>query len=85
MSERWYPPPSRPRPVADGLNARSKRGAIGTTWWSTRFIAILETFGLGSRLTRGKAYARKGQVLDLAVGPGEVRARVQGSRKRPYV
>ena len=80
----WYPPPSRPRDVADGLKARSKRGAIGTSWWSTRFIAVLEKFGLGNRLTRGRAYARRGQVMDLTVTPGEVKAHVQGSRVRPY-
>lgn len=39
---------------------------------------------MGSRLTRGKSYARKGQVLSLEVASGVVRARVQGSRRRPY-
>ena len=36
------------------------------------------------RLTRGRTYARKGQVISLGVSPGEVRAVVQGSRVRPY-
>jgi len=80
----WYPPPSKPRPVEDGLKAQSKRGAIGVTWWSTRFIEMLETCGMGSRLARGRAYARKGQVIDLHVASGSVSAHVQGSRKRPY-
>ena len=80
----WYPPPSRPRPVNAGLKAKSKRGQIGVTWWSTRFIEVLEDYGLGSRLTRGKAYARRGQVIDLSVAPGVVTAHVQGSRVRPY-
>ncbi|MBI2238516.1 MAG: SWIM zinc finger family protein [Actinobacteria bacterium] len=79
----WYPPPSRPRP-ADGIRARSRRGAIGETWWSRRFIEVLEAFGMGARLTRGRRYARAGQVLDLSVAPGEVTARVQGSRAAPY-
>ncbi len=79
----WYPPPSRPRP-ADGIKARSRRGAIGETWWSHRFIEILESFDMGTRLTRGRRYARAGQVLDLSVAPGEVTARVQGSRAAPY-
>ncbi len=77
-------PPSRPRPVEGGLTARSTRGAIGATWWSQRFIGVLEGFALGSRLTRGRAYARRGQVISLAVAPGEVSARVQGSRATPY-
>jgi uncharacterized Zn finger protein len=36
------------------------------------------------RLGRGRRYARKGQVLSLAEGVGQVTAEVQGSRKRPY-
>ena len=80
---RWYPPPSRPRPAA-GIRARSRRGEIGESWWSRRFIEILESFDIGARLTRGRSYARAGQVLDLAIEPGMVTARVQGSRVRPY-
>jgi uncharacterized Zn finger protein len=79
----WYPP-SRPIQVEGGIKARSKRGAIGQTWWSERFISVLESFDLGTRLTRGKNYARRGQVLDLAVEPGMVTADVQGSRRKPY-
>jgi uncharacterized Zn finger protein len=79
----WYPP-SRPIQVEGGIRARSKRGAIGESWWSERFIEILESFGMGSRLTRGKNYARRGQVLDLWVEPGAVAADVQGSRRKPY-
>lgn len=84
MSERWYfPPPSRPRD-ADGIKARSRSGAIGATWWSKRFTAVLESFGMGTRLSRGKNYARRGQVLNLDVEPGRVAAEVQGSRAKPY-
>lgn len=67
-----------------GLVARSTRGAIGEHWWSRRFLEVLESFALGSRLTRGKNYARRGQVLSLKVAPGLVTASVQGSRKTPY-
>jgi len=77
-------PPSRPRAVEGGLKARSTRGAIGSSWWSRRFLDVLESFALGTRLTRGRSYARKGQVLSLAVEPGTVTASVQGSRARPY-
>lgn len=83
FGDRWYPP-SRPREVKDGLKARTARGAIGATWWSRRFLTVLESFAMGSRLTRGRNYARRGQVISLEVGPGEVRSRVQGSRVRPY-
>jgi uncharacterized Zn finger protein len=86
MAGSWdeWPPPSRPRRVEGGIKARSRRGQIGETWWSRRFITILEALGMGPRLQRGRAYARAGQVLDLAVAPGTVSARVQGSRARPY-
>lgn len=80
----WFPPPSRPRPVEGGLKARSTRGAIAQTWWSERFIEVLEDIGIGSRLQRGRSYARKGQVISMDVSPGSVTAQVQGSRARPY-
>lgn len=80
----WYPPPSKPRPVQGGLQARSKRGAIGQSWWSQRFIAVLESFGMGPRLGRGRSYARQGQVVSLDIASGQVTALVQGSRARPY-
>ena len=79
-----FPPPGPPIPVEDGLKARSRRGPIGETWWSKRFIAVLEQFHEGPRLVRGRAYARKGQVMSLDLKPGRVTARVQGSRPRPY-
>jgi len=79
-----FPPPSKPRAVDGGLVARSARGAIGEHWWSRRFLEVLESFALGSRLSRGKNYARRGQVLSLDVAPGVVSASVQGSRKAPY-
>jgi uncharacterized Zn finger protein len=86
MAGSWdeWPPPSRPRRVEGGIKARSRRGQIGERWWSRRFVAILEALGMGPRLQRGRAYARAGQVLDLAVASGTVSARVQGSRARPY-
>ncbi len=76
--------PARPLPVEGGIAARSKRGGIGDTWWSQRFIALLESFGVGSRLQRGRNYARRGQVVELEVEPGVVIAKVQGSRYTPY-
>jgi uncharacterized Zn finger protein len=78
-----FPPRSKPLP-AEGIRARSRRGAIGDTWWSRRFIGILESFELGGRLTRGRNYARRGQVLELSIEAGRIQARVQGSRPTPY-
>ncbi|CAN5726908.1 SWIM zinc finger family protein [soil metagenome] len=72
---------ARPLPAADGIIAA---GGEGGAWWSERFIAVLESFGVGSRLERGREYARGGQVTELEVEPGIVLAKVQGTRYTPY-
>ena len=81
--ERFFPP-SKPRRAVGGIKARSKRGPIGEQWWSRRFIDVLESFGMQTRLARGRNYARSGQVLSLDIGTGHVIAQVQGSRVKPY-
>jgi uncharacterized Zn finger protein len=87
----WWPrrqwdrfAPAKPIPVEGGLTTRSRRGAIGETWWSKRFLAAVESSLPGGRSARGKSYARQGQVVDLAVGAGVIQARVQGTRSTPY-
>jgi uncharacterized Zn finger protein len=72
------------RQAKDGIKARSTRGEIGETWWSQRFIEALKAVADAGRLTRGRSYARSGQVMELRVQPGSVTAKVQGSRPRPY-
>ena len=85
MSPYWsYYEPAKPKKVENGLKAKSKRGCIGETWWSKRWVKTLESFDLGARLTRGKNYARKGQVISIDINPGIVRAKVQGTRSKPY-
>ena len=81
----WYEWESAgPIAVEGGIKAKSKRGAIGEQWWSRRFIAVLDSYGLSSRLQRGRSYARRGQVLEFSLAAGKVTARVQGSRPDPY-
>ena len=75
---------TRPREAKGGIRAQSKRGDFGDSWWAKRWVQALERFSIGSRLSRGRSYARRGQVVSIDVGPGEVTASVQGSRKRPY-
>jgi uncharacterized Zn finger protein len=67
-----------------GIKAQTKRGGFGESWWAKRWIAVLESFDIGSRLGRGRAYARKGQVLSIDIAAGVVRAKVQGSSPTPY-
>ncbi|HEX9986453.1 MAG TPA: SWIM zinc finger family protein [Thermoanaerobaculia bacterium] len=83
----WYDnpfPAAKPIVAKGGIRARSKRGDFATKWWGRRWLAVLEALNLGGRLQRGRTYARKGQVLDLDIEPGTVRARVQGSMPKPY-
>ncbi|GIF19899.1 putative Zn finger protein [Actinoplanes tereljensis] len=70
--------------VDGGLAVRAKRGKIGEKWWSRHFVDVLERVCDGGRLARGRAYARKGQVMDFQLAAGKVTARVQGSRPKPY-
>ncbi|MEC4017521.1 SWIM zinc finger family protein [Streptomyces sp. H27-D2] len=64
--------------------ARGKR-AFAATWWGQAWVAALEDSTLDSgRLSRGRTYARKGMVGEIAVAPGRIKAPVQGSRPRPY-
>jgi uncharacterized Zn finger protein len=75
---------NRPRKVEGGIKARSDRGSIGESWWSKRWVTVLESLGMGTRLTRGRSYARQGQVLSIEVEAGLVKAKVQGSMAKPY-
>ncbi|MFY1110670.1 MAG: SWIM zinc finger family protein [Methanosarcinaceae archaeon] len=85
MTPYWdYYAPSRPKEVKGGIKAKSKRGKFGENWWARRWIEVLESFNIGARLTRGKSYARKGQVLSIKIETGLVRAKVQGSSSTPY-
>ena len=80
----WYPKSPGPRKAKGGIKARSKRGGFGESWWAKRWIQVLESFNIGGRLSRGRSYARGGQVLSIDIGKGNVKASVQGSRARPY-
>lgn len=69
-------------PATRGRRRRSQ--APGESWWSRRFLAVLETFDSGFRVERGRDYARRGRVRNLSVEPGELRAVVHGTRRMPY-
>jgi len=79
-----FPPKSVPRKVSGGIRAQSQRGTFGKSWWAQRWIKVLESFNIGSRLSRGRSYARNGQVLSVELNRGMVTAGVQGSRRDPY-
>jgi uncharacterized Zn finger protein len=85
---RWYNypffKPSIPREAKGGIKSQSKRGTFGESWWARRWIAVLESFDIGARLGRGRSYARRGQVVSIEIEKGNVSAKVQGSRPKPY-
>ena len=76
--------PARPIEVEDGIKARSQRGKFVKNWWADRWIAALRPLMDSGRLSRGRSYARRGQVLEIDVAPGQITSRVQGTRRTPY-
>ena len=74
----------RPIRVEGGIRIHATKGAVARTWWSARFLAVLEQLGVGGRLSRGRTYARSGQIVSLDVDAGAAVALVQGTRPQPY-
>jgi len=80
-----YYKPSKPKKVVNGIKAKTQRGkSFGSTWWSKKWIEVLESFGWENRLQRGRSYARQGQVIDIDIKRGKVSSHVQGSMSKPY-
>ncbi len=79
-----FSPYGRQPQRASGIKAQSKGGKFGENWWARRWIEVLESFEMGARLSRGREYAKKGHVLSIQIEEGQVLARVQGSRPKPY-
>lgn len=86
MSFRYYQSFERTTPIQtdEGIKARSKRGDFAKNWWAERWIKALERLVDKGRLSRGRSYARKGQVLEIKETRDGVAAKVQGSRPTPY-
>ena len=74
----WYH--RRPlKTVKGGIKAHTKRGYFGESWWAKRWNQTLEEYDIGERLSRGRTYARKGQVESIKISKGSVTAIVHGS------
>jgi len=53
---------------------------IVKTFWGKAWCENLERYSdFDNRLPRGRTYVRNGSVIDLQIGPGEIRALVSGS------
>ncbi|CCF83519.1 SWIM zinc finger family protein [Nitrolancea hollandica] len=75
----------RPRIPANGVRAVTGRGQkFGQTWWGETWMAALERLVDPNRLSRGRTYARQGQVLSMEIETGQISASVQGSWPAPY-
>lgn len=61
------------------------RTTYGHTWWGAQWLQALTQIDHENRLPRGRTYANRGAVLQLEIKESRVRARVQGSRRLPYV
>lgn len=80
----YYFKPTKAKEVEDGIKARSKRGSFASSWWAKQWIAALECLVDSGRLSRGRSYARKGQVISIDEKEKGILAKVQGSRRTPY-
>lgn len=74
-----------PLAVHGGIRAQYASSGYMRVWWSRRWVDMMEQFRLGARLGRGRNYAEAGQVSELVIEEGEVRAVVQGVKKDPYI
>ena len=80
----YYFKPTKAIKTKDGIKAQSQRGAFAKNWWAQRWIAALERLVDSGRLSRGRSYARQGQVLSIEETKDGIAARVQGSQRSPY-
>ncbi len=80
----FYFKPTKAIKTKDGIKAQSKRGAFAKNWWAQKWIEALERLVDSGRLSRGRSYARKGQVLSIDETKDGIAARVQGSMRTPY-
>lgn len=73
-----------PIEVEHGIRLAKPIAQAAQSWWSLRWLSIIQQFGLGVRLERAKQYAMRGQVLSIQIENGVVRSQVQGADQEPY-
>lgn len=62
----------------------AKRPQYGQTWWGKQWLNALDNIDYSNRLPRGKTYANKGAVQDFEINNHLIKAKVQGSQRKPY-
>ena len=77
----WYRPPKKAKKKT---NTSTQRVKYGQTWWGEQWLNALTNIDYDNRLPRGRAYAGNGSVLETTIKGNTIKARVEGSRPRPY-
>ena len=72
------------RKVRDGVRPKNPDGKFGNQWWSKKWLEALEFFEYDKRIIQGRFYAREGQIRSLEIEKGCIRAKVQGTKIKPY-
>lgn len=57
---------------------------FGKTWWGQQWLNSLSNIDYSNRLPRGSAYARNGSVASISIVENTIKAKVKGSRTKPY-
>lgn len=84
LNDYWEFESTSPILIEEGIKARTQSGRFTESWWAGRWLRALTQWISPARLSRGRAYARAGQVVELDLQPGLVLATVQGTRAEPY-
>ncbi len=56
----------------------------GRTWWGEQWLKALDKIDFSNRLPRGRTYANKGMVTSININENTIKAKVRGSRPKPY-
>jgi len=59
---------------------KSQRGGVGSNWWGEEFIELMEEVGDVGRLSRGRTYARQGQIRTFTFTGDGAEATIVGSQ-----
>ncbi|MDR2855530.1 MAG: SWIM zinc finger family protein [Methanomicrobiales archaeon] len=59
---------------------KSQRGGVGSEWWGEEFIDLMEEVGDVGRLSRGRSYARQGQIRSFIFTEDGIEATIMGSQ-----
>ena len=58
--------------------------SFGKTWWGEQWLNALSNIDYSNRLPRGSSYANKGAVEKITIEENQIKAKVAGSRPKPY-